>query len=129
VEFIGRVSADRLAEDFFTKIDFLVIPSRSTNFWKEQFGRVIVESMASGVPVIGSDSGAIPEVIGEHGKIFREGDAENLAQSIMELLSDPDSFIRYGQKGAIHARENHSLQAYSKKLDVMYSSMLLDRLH
>jgi len=45
-------------------LDVLVLPSRSRSFWKEQFGRVLIEAMACGVPVIGSSSGEIPNVIG-----------------------------------------------------------------
>ena len=41
--------------------------------WKEQFGHVIIEAMACKVPVIGSDSGEIPHVIGDAGLIFPEG--------------------------------------------------------
>ena len=42
-------------------LDVLLLPSRTTSRWKEQFGRVIIEAHACGIPVIGSDSGAIPE--------------------------------------------------------------------
>lgn len=45
---------------FFASIDVLVLPSRTTATWKEQFGRVLVEAMACQTPVIGSDSGEIP---------------------------------------------------------------------
>lgn len=48
-------------------LDVLVLPSRTTTIWKEQFGHVLVEAMLAGVPVIGSNSGAIPEVIGKAG--------------------------------------------------------------
>ena len=58
----------------------LVLPSRSTPVWREQFGRVLIEAMACKIPVIGSDCGAIPEVVGPGGLIFREGDAEDLAE-------------------------------------------------
>ena len=51
-----------------------MLPSLTRPNWKEQFGRVLIEAMASGVPVIGSDSGAIPDVIGQAGLIFPEGD-------------------------------------------------------
>lgn len=66
-------------------LDVLVLPSRTRANWKEQFGRVLVEAMACGVPVVGSDSGEIPNVIGEAGLIFPEGDVEALRQCLGRL--------------------------------------------
>jgi glycosyltransferase involved in cell wall biosynthesis len=69
-------------------IDALVLPSLTRANWKEQFGRVLVEAMASGVPVVGSDSGAIPDVIGDAGLIVPEGDAPALANALRRLCDD-----------------------------------------
>ncbi len=63
-------------------MDLLALPSRSTPAWKEQFGRVLIEAMACGTPVAGSDSGAIPEVIGTSGAVFPEGDVAALARAL-----------------------------------------------
>ncbi|MGC9047011.1 MAG: glycosyltransferase, partial [Minisyncoccia bacterium] len=67
---------------YYNIMDVLVLPSRTTEFWKEQYGRVLIEAMASGVSVVGSSSGAIPEVIGDVGSIFTEGDIDNLKRLI-----------------------------------------------
>ena len=69
-------------------MDVLVLPSKSTNYWKEQYGRVLIEAMASGIPVVGSNSGAIPEVIDGMGSIFEEGNIENLAKAILNELNN-----------------------------------------
>lgn len=76
---------------FYGAIDFLVVPSRTTESWKEQYGRVIVESMACGTPVLGSSSGAIPEVVGDAGLIFREGDIDDLCMKMREMSGRRDS--------------------------------------
>ena len=70
------------------KLDLMIIPTETTKRIREQFGRVIVEAMASGVPVIGSTCGAIPEVIGDAGLVFPEGDADALAGALRQMLSD-----------------------------------------
>jgi len=88
VTFAGQLpSADLPAE--YHKIDALVLPSLTRPNWKEQFGRVLVEAMASGVPVIGSDSGAIPGVIGAAGRIVPEGDVEALSRALRDLREQP----------------------------------------
>jgi glycosyltransferase involved in cell wall biosynthesis len=75
---------------FYQSIDALVIPSLTRPNWKEQFGRVIIEAMACGVPVIGSDSGAIPDVIGDAGLIAPEGDSGALANHVRDLMHNHD---------------------------------------
>jgi glycosyltransferase involved in cell wall biosynthesis len=71
-------------------MDCLVLPSRTTPDWKEQFGLVLAQAMLCGVPVIGSDSGAIPETIGEAGLLFPEGDTDALAAHIRRLMQRPE---------------------------------------
>ncbi len=75
--------------DYYHSLDCLVLPSRTQSNWKEQFGRALVEAMASGVPVIGSDSGEIPNVIGDAGLIFPEGNVAALRQQLINLQQNP----------------------------------------
>ncbi|MBX5466989.1 MAG: glycosyltransferase family 4 protein [Firmicutes bacterium] len=70
-------------------LDVLVLPSRTTARWKEQFGRVLTEAMASGTVVVGSDSGEIPHVIGDAGFVFPEGDVAALRAILERLARDP----------------------------------------
>ena len=71
-------------------MDLLVAPSQTTWHWKEQFGRMLIEAFACGVPVIGSDSGEIPYVIGDAGRVVGEKDVVGWAAAIVELLDRPD---------------------------------------
>lgn len=66
-------------------LDALVLPSRTTPEWKEQFGRVLAEAMACGRPVLGSSSGEIPAVIGDARAVFRESDAAGLARKLENI--------------------------------------------
>ena len=93
-------------------MDIFVLPSITTRKWKEQFGRVIIEAMACEVPVIGSTSGAIPEVVNDAGLVFKENDSHDLKSKIMMLIKDSKFRNRLKKKGKEHSRkfsvENHS---------------------
>lgn len=89
VQFVAPVPATQMPT-LLAQLDVLVLPSRTTPLWKEQFGRVLIEAMACQVPVVGSDSGAIPEVIGDAGLIFPEGDVAALTACLQELQKNPD---------------------------------------
>jgi glycosyltransferase involved in cell wall biosynthesis len=72
--------------DYLAAMDLLVAPSQTTGRWKEQFGRMLIEAFACGVPVIGSDSGEIPYVVGDAGRVIPERDVGAWADAIVELL-------------------------------------------
>ena len=74
---------------FYNQLDTLVLPSLTRPHWKEQFGRVLIEAMACGVPVVGSRSGEIPHVIGQAGLTFIEGDVQELIARLSQLMDDP----------------------------------------
>lgn len=82
----------------------LLIPSRATPSWTEQFGRVIVEAQASGAIVVGYTSGAIPEVAGEPALLAPEGDAAALAAAL-DVLTDPQEHERRRAAGLELAAE------------------------
>jgi glycosyltransferase involved in cell wall biosynthesis len=104
VRWLGAIPSRQVA-DFLRRLHALVLPSRTTPRWKEQFGRVLVEAMACGVPVIGSDSGEIPRVIGGAGLVFPEGNAQQLAQCIRLLAEQPA--VRQGLSQKARARAVH----------------------
>ena len=97
-------------------LDMLVLMSRTTRTWKEQFGRVIMEAHACGVPVIGSDSGSIPGVVANGGWIVPEGDAVALARLIERLAADPEAVARAGAAGLAQAAGRFSIAAVANAL-------------
>jgi glycosyltransferase involved in cell wall biosynthesis len=68
-------------------MNLLALPSHTQTFWKEQYGRVLVEAMAAKIPVIGSRSGAIPYVINDPSCTFQEGDTQGICAAILNALS------------------------------------------
>lgn len=98
----------------------LVLPSRSTPLWQEQLGRVLLEAMAVGVPVIGSNSGAIPEVIGDGGLIFAEGDVDALAAALLNLIDDPDMADRLTAAAQTHIHAHYTQRYVATQTAVAY---------
>jgi glycosyltransferase involved in cell wall biosynthesis len=120
--FTGSVNFDSVP-DYFRKMDMLVLPTQTTKRIREQFGRVLVEAMASGVPVIGSTCGAIPEVIGDAGLVFAEGDSDALAESLRRMLFDND--LRSALAVAGHAQvEQYSWDRIAEKTFELFCQVL-----
>lgn len=123
VEIRARVPSDEVPE-MMRSFDVVLLPSLTLPGWKEQFGRVLIEAMASGVPVIGSSSGEIPRVTGGGGLIVPEGDEPALAEALLRLYDDQALREELGRKGRervlrhyTHARIAHStLEAYAAAL-------------
>jgi glycosyltransferase involved in cell wall biosynthesis len=84
---------------YYSGLDVLVLPSRTRLNWKEQFGRVLIEAMACQVVVVGARCGAIPEVIGDAGFTFAEGDPADLRTQLQRLLGDTQLRLDLAQKG------------------------------
>jgi glycosyltransferase involved in cell wall biosynthesis len=96
----------------------LVLPSLSTPTWTEQFGRVLVEAMWCGVPVIGSSSGEIPWVINSTGGgvVFEEGNSAALRDAILELRDSPARRQELGLRGQVKVQETFSVEAVGRAL-------------
>ncbi len=109
---------------FYHALDVLVVPSRSLPNWREQFGRVLVEAMACGLPVVGSDSGEIPEVIGDAGLVFPEGDAEALAAHLLCLGRDPALRATLAEKGRARVLARYTQARVAAETVAVYQEML-----
>lgn len=126
VQWVPWVRSDEMPGTM-VRFKTLVLPSRTGTRWKEQFGRVLTEAMASGVPVVGSNSGEIPEVIGEAGRVFPEGDDEALAEALLELHDDSDLWHRLRSKGIERVRAHFTQEVIAHKTLAVYASLLSPR--
>ncbi|MCM1983109.1 glycosyltransferase [Lyngbya confervoides] len=107
---------------YLSAFDVLVLPSETRPHWKEQFGRVLIESMACGTPVLGSDSGEIPWIIHETGGglVFSEGNPGSLAQQLKRLLQSSDLRRQLAEQG-----RRSVLQTYTNPTLVRHFAQLL----
>ena len=122
-QFMGAVKYDQMPQ-LFQQMDLLVLPTQTTKRVREQFGRVIVEAMASGVPVIGSTCGAIPEVIGDAGLVVPEGDAGALAGAIERLLADENLRQQFARAGRQRVERHYSWEEVAGQMYELFRDVL-----
>lgn len=119
VKWLGVLPRERLPL-FYNAIDALVLPSLTTSSWKEQFGRVIVEAQACRTPVVGSDSGAIPEVVGDGGLVTAEGDIDSLCSALERLRSEPELGVKLAGRGFAKVASLYSWGAIATAMREVY---------
>jgi len=98
----GFVAEDQVPE-VYRRFDVLAVPSVPLAGWIEQFGRVVVEAQASGVPVVASASGALPDVVGDDGLLVPPNDSVALGDALRRFLDEPGLWERLRASGIAHA--------------------------
>jgi len=118
IEFTGAIK-DVSGE--LASIDIVAIPSL-----KDAFNMVVVEAMASGVPVAAYPVGGIPEIITNNvtGLLCEVANPESLADSIQHILGEKDLYAKLSANAYLHGRENYGLETYQKKWDDIFNSIL-----
>ena len=116
---------------YINLMNILVLPSETTDQfktltsagWKEQFGHVLIEAMACQVPVIGSDSGEIPNVIDQAGLVFPEGNVSELCDRLSQLMDNRAFAEELGQRGYERAIAHYTNRALAKDLLEFYREL------
>jgi glycosyltransferase involved in cell wall biosynthesis len=101
---------------FLRSLDAMILLTRTTRSVREQFGRVIVEAQACGVPVIGSQCGAIPDVVGDGGWIIPERDPDALATLLDTIAADPESMRAHGLAAQSNVKGRFTYEAVAEDL-------------
>jgi glycosyltransferase involved in cell wall biosynthesis len=107
--------------DFIAAATALVLPSRAEI--NEQFGRVIAEAMLMQIPVIGSTSGGIPEVIADGGFVFEAGNVDDLTRTMARVLDQPEEASRRSLCGRDRAMRSYSMKSFVDGLIELFESM------
>ena len=128
---VESVSHDEIPP-YINLMNCLVLPSQTSyKFktltavgWKEQFGHVLIEAMACQIPVIGSDCGEIPHVIGDAGLVFPEGNAGVLRECLQQLMERQELAADLGDRGYHRAMSNYTNKALAEQLLEFYKELL-----
>lgn len=103
------------------QLHILVVPSQF-----EPFGRVVIEAMACGRPVIGSRDGGIPEIIddGKTGSLVEVGDHAGFARAALDLIGNRERWENFSRGSTEAVRQRFSIQAHTKNILDIYSELL-----
>jgi glycosyltransferase involved in cell wall biosynthesis len=123
LRFVGGLPYHDMPRAYATA-DAFCLPSVSTPYWQEQFGMVLVEAMACGLPVVTTATGSIPEVVGEAAMVVPPNDPDALASSISTVLED--SARRDDLRAAALARveERYDAKSVSRAIGDIYKAVL-----
>jgi glycosyltransferase involved in cell wall biosynthesis len=112
---------------YLNAMDVLCAPSQTAPHWREQFGRMLVEAFACGVPVVGSDSGEIPHVVGSAGVVAGEADLAAWTQALGELLDNAASREEWGERGLDCARTRYAWPVIARRYLEFFEEILVGR--
>lgn len=113
-----------MVAQYMNAADVVVIPSISTSKWVEQYGRVAPEAMACGKLVLASNTGALPEIIGDTGLMFEESNTKQLSEILLRSItsySDFDGIRLTAQKRAL---ENYSINSQSNVILTKFKELV-----
>jgi glycosyltransferase involved in cell wall biosynthesis len=124
---LGYVAHD-LTPRYLGAMDILVLPSETRPNWKEQLGRVLIEAMACGTSVVGSDSGEIPTLIKASGggRVFPEANPGALADVLQQMIADDSQRKTFARVGGVWANNYISLPAVATSVGRVMENALSD---
>lgn len=126
VEFAPAVAAADVPT-VLSGMDIFVLPSLTQSNWMEQFGRVLIEAMGCGVPVVGSESGEIPHVIGDAGVITPEGDVKALREALAALAGDPARRETLAEQGRARTLAHYTQEQVARDILRVYRQILAEK--
>lgn len=120
VKFIGSLNNQSIVKEFLPALDLFILPSRT-----EGFGIALVEAMVAGIPVIGSSTDGIKEIIddGVNGLIFQNGNAQDLVRKIEFMIINEDARKKMAIRGSQDAKKKYSIESYCNSLVKLYKDI------
>lgn len=108
----------------YRSADIFIAPSKTTKHWQEQFSISLLEAKASGLPVISTKTGSIPENVGKAGYLVKEGDYKEMVKIIKRLIKNQKLKRKYGVLARQDALKRFTLTKGAKEIDKVYQKVL-----
>lgn len=110
--------------EIYREADIFLAPSRPTKTWEEQYSTVLLEAQASGLPIVTTRTGGIPENVGDAAVIVEPGDVGAMVRAIGAFIRDKDLRARYAKHSRDRALRIHDKMIGAHKLDLLYQKLL-----
>lgn len=108
----------------YGRADIVIAPSKPTRYWEEQYGMTLLEAQASGLPIITTRSGGIPENVGKAAMIIPPGDVRALTQAIQDLVTHASLRHTLAAAARVRAVEIHDVKIGTRQLMRVYEQVL-----
>jgi len=109
--------------NYMNASDIIVMPSITTNNFKEEYGRIAPEAMGSGCLTVVSDSGTLPELVSDYGWVFPEGDIDALALLLKSLINQENK-KDLGQRASVYARSELGLKKQASIMNKVFQDII-----
>jgi len=120
---VKQVSYGKMANEY-RRADIFCLPSRRTSTWEEQYGMVLIEAMACGLPIVTTTSGAIQEVCDNVVLYAKPSDPHSLKINLEKLLGDKKLREKLSHLARQRALQNFNQLQIAKKINVVYQNLL-----
>lgn len=104
----------------YNSADIFFLPSQTTPTWEEQYGMSLIESMACGLPIVTTNSGAIPEVVGDAGIPLDQRDVDKMVKTLRDLIQNPGKRKELSLLSLARAKAVYDAKNISKQLAKLY---------
>lgn len=118
-----QVSYDDMPQEY-NNADIYVAPSKETQTWQEQYNTTLLEAQASGLPIVTTYSGGIPENVGDAALYANPGDVYSLAFALKRFIESPSLRDEYGRKAREQAVQMHDISIGAAKIEEVWNKFL-----
>ncbi len=120
----GGINDGHDVAKYMNALDCLVHVPKTTKRWVDTFPLAVVEAMAIGLPVIGSDSGVVPYQIGEQGIIVPEGDPKAINKAMQHMLNNPENAKKIGKSMKERVMHTFEVRHLNKCLKIIFEEII-----
>lgn len=110
--------------DIYRAADIFVAPSKENTYWQEQWGMALMEAQASGLPIVTTQSGSIPENVGDAALLVQPGDVISLSNAMKQFIMDQKLRSEYAKRARKRAITKHDIHIVAQKIGKVYEKVL-----